>query len=691
MSNPIYKYKGESLRTFCMNTGLNYITIVQNIQREVTRNPYLSIDEVIEIIMDGLLNGERALSMYKIDGKTVRAICEEKSISYISVCARFKKKKDEMIDFPIEERFKESISFFEGRKKTRPVIYIDELPLRKYCTSRGISITRVNELYTRDYFDRTDISRAEAFKRVVYSLDRKRNELKKLLVDGKTLPEICDEHKIDYDALISRYMKYFYGSKNISLENAIKLLIDFFDEQNRIMNQTVCGLTPQEYCEKKGVDYNAVKFKYNHLYKDRTDISFEDAIVEIVDTIIINRNNSTKYYYNNKPLKQACEELGINYSYVTSNYRNRFSYRADISKEEGIRIIVEELLEKKNEGPITIDGVPLSEVCKKNGIKYSQIAYLYNRDKYKDRTDLTKEEAYKEIISILVAKKIEKQKPIDFKDSIIHENWIKPDEIINVKVSDEEKEVLKRLSEENNFRYSALLHIFKKLKLSDPEASNDLLYEKVVKAYKRKNSIRKVNEIFRRLDNGAVEDINEMKIICKKCRIDFESLLDLYHDDLTYNQALKMIWYYSDDVEKDGTHSISDKKKEIVLGFVNSLKLHPEMMKPKAEDLITIYKCGLLDTRGLILKAEKEYLKRIMNVTCKNNGINPGPKTRKYVVLAAKELYLREIKRCPLNNGQQIIKFIHENVEKKLDIFVKWKFYNAQNDSKKLTFEPKKD
>ena len=115
--------------------------------------------------------------------------------------------------------------------------------------------------------------------------------------------------------------------------------------------------------------------------------------------------------------------------------------------------------------------------------------------------------------------------------------------------------------------------------------------------------------MFDKLKNSKTCNINEIKDICDFFKIDFEKVNDLVRMDFSYNQAINMIWYFSDKKTNDDYRTITDKKIKDIFSLINNLK-NPNIDIEKFElyDLIGLYKSKLYDSRNEILLRQKKYI-----------------------------------------------------------------------------------
>ena len=79
--------------------------------------------------------------------------------------------------------------------------------------------------------------------------------------------------------------------------------------------------------------------------------------------------------------------------------------------------------------------------------------------------------------------------------------------------------------------------------------------------------------------------------------------------DFSYNQAINMIWYFSDKKTSNNYKMINDKKIKDIFILVDNLRSsNKDIEQFELYDLIGIYKSELYDSRSEILLRQKRYI-----------------------------------------------------------------------------------
>ena len=204
-----------------------------------------------------------------------------------------------------------------------------------------------------------------------------------------------------------------------------------------------------------------------------------------------------------------------------------------------------------------------------------------------------------------------------------------------------------------------------------------------IKKYEDRLHIDKINEIFDKLKNNKISSIDEIKDICNFLKIDFENVIELVNMDFSYNQAINMIWYFSDKKTNDDYKMITDKRIKDIFYLIDNLK-NPNMNIENFElyDLIGIYKSELYDSRNEILLRQKGYIYNTIFSLCNNYDIKVNSSNHEDFESEIKYYLLMVINRTNLNIYGQIIKYMDLTLKGYFRIYLKK--YKKQNNSLSL-------
>ena len=195
--------------------------------------------------------------------------------------------------------------------------------------------------------------------------------------------------------------------------------------------------------------------------------------------------------------------------------------------------------------------------------------------------------------------------------------------------------------------------------------------------------INKISEAFNKLKDKKINSISEIKAICTFLKIDFENVIDLVEMDFSYNQAINMIWYFSDKKTSDDYKIITDKKIKDVFTIINNLRnSNIDIEKFELYDLIGIYKSELYDSRNEILLKLQKYISHTIFSLCRSYEINIDKNNYEEFESEIKYYLLILINRISLNQTGQIIKYMDLTIKGYFRTFLKE--YKKQNSNLSL-------
>ena len=140
----------------------------------------------------------------------------------------------------------------------------------------------------------------------------------------------------------------------------------------------------------------------------------------------------------------------------------------------------------------------------------------------------------------------------------------------------------------------------------------------------------------------------------------------------TYNQAINMIWYFSDKTLNNDYKIISDNKIEYIFNLIVKLKNSEiDVEQIKLYDLIGIYKSCLYDTRNEILLRQKKYIYKTIYSLCNSYDIKIYNSNYEDYESEIKYYLLKVIDRINLNIEGQIIKYIDLTVKGYFRMYLK--------------------
>ena len=318
-----YYYLGIPLKQYCDENNLNYKNIIAYISRHRNSDNYkeLSDDEFIQVIMNQYQPFEPTY-MYK--GITLREYCSKNDLSYYSVISFVKRRLAKGSNNTIDELIDEGLRTIN---RYGIIYYYKGIPLKDYAKQNNLNASSIRSAI-----------------------------LKRRLQSDKSLQEIVDECVESYQKFT---IKYYYN-----------------------------GTSLLTYCNSIGLNYNTVIQKYLCEYSNRKDISIDDAIKQIVDYYKEHPPIKTKYYFNNQSLKKFCDSEGYHYLAILRKIERLKSKDSLLNNNE----IIEKSI-KKYEEKLEINKIneifnklknnnenEIKEICEFLKIDFENVNELINMD-----------------------------------------------------------------------------------------------------------------------------------------------------------------------------------------------------------------------------------------------------------------------------------------------------------------------
>lgn len=502
-----YFYKGISLSKYCKENDINISTIRARIWKKKQSKKYESYteQEIVNMVVEAY--GSAIKYMYK--GKSLRQYCLENDINIGTINSRIvslkKKKKDltndELVVLAMEEFENQNFRFF-----------YKGIPLKEYCESHpDINYNTIRTYINREKERNSELTDEELIEQY---LDKEHKGIYKYYYLGIPLKQYCDENNLSYRNIITYMSRYRNADnfKGLSDDEFVEAIMDQY--QPFEPKYLYKGLTLREYCIQNDLSYySVVSFVKRKLAKGSTK-SIDDLIDEGIKTI--NRYGII-YYYNGIPLKDYAEQNNLNASSIRCAI-----LRKQLKSDKPLQEIINDCVESYQKFSIKYfyNGIPLLTYCNNIGLNYNTVIqkYLYE---YADNIDISKDDAIKQIVNYYI-----EHPPVKTKYYFNNQS-------------------LTKFCDINGYPYLAIWRRIKTIESKDNSLDNEKIIEEAIRKYENRLQIDKINEIFNKLKNEN-NNINEIKDICDFLKIDFENVNDLVSMDFSYNQAINMIWYFSD-------------------------------------------------------------------------------------------------------------------------------------------------
>lgn len=645
MQESKYFYNGIPLSKYCKDNDINISTIRSRIWKKKQSKKYENYTE--QEIVDMVIEAYGSAIKYMYKGIALRQYCLDNGINIGTINSRInnlrkqneKLSNDELVILAMEEFDNKNFRFF-----------YKGVPLKEYCESYPeINYNTIRTYINRKKEKNPELSDEELIEQY---LDKEHKGIYKYYYLGIPLKQYCDENNLSYKNIITYISRYRNNDsfKDLNDDEFVEAIMDQY--QPFEPKYLYKGLTLREHCIQNDLSYySVISFVKRRLAKGSTK-SIDDLIDEGIKTI--NRYGII-YYYKSIPLKDYAEQNDLNVSSIRCAI-----LRKQLRSNKPLQEIINECVESYQKFSIKYyyNGIPLLTYCNSIGLNYNTVIqkYLYE---YADKTDIGIDEAIKQIV-----------------DYYIEHPPVKTKYYFN-------DQSLTKFCDVNGYPYLAIWRRIKTLESKDDSLDNEQIIASAIKKYEDRLQINKINEIFDKLKSGKINNINEIRNICDFLKVDFENVNDLVSMDFSYNQAINMIWYFSDKKTSNDYKMITDKKIKDIFTLIDNLKNSKKDIEQfELYDLIGIYKSELYDSRNEILLRQKKYIYKTLHSLCNGYEIKANNSNYEDFESEIKYYLLMVINRTNLNIYGQMIKYMDLTVKGYFRTYLKK--YRKQNNSLSL-------
>ena len=625
MAGNKYFYEGIPLSKYCKDHDIKLSTITARIWKKKQNKKYENYtdQEIVNLVM----KTRGGTTKYMYQGISLRQYCLENELNPKTIESRIHKLKNENKNFKNDDLVKLALEEFDNKNFK---FFYKGIPLKQYCEEHP----EINYNTIRSFIntEKTKTPTLSDEKIIEQYLAKEHKGIYRYYYLGIPLKQYCDENNLNHRNIIT------YMSRHRNDETFADLKDDEFVEA--IINQyqpfepkyIYKGITLSEYCKQNNLSYYSVVSYIKRKLVNGNAKNIDELIDEAINTI--NRYGII-YYYKGIPLKDYAKQNGLNASSIRSAI-----LRKKATSDKQLQEIIDECVESYQKFSIKYyyKGIPLFKYCQSIGLNYNTVIHKYLYE-YED-TDTNIDEAIKQIV-----------------DYYIEHPPIKTKYYFN-------NQSLTNFCDANGYTYFAIQRRIRKLQSKNILLNNDEIITTAIKKYEDKLQIDKINETFDKLKSLKSYDINEIKEICEFLKIDFENVNELVNMDFTFNQAINLIWYFSDKKTSNDFKIITDKKIEDIFILINALKKSDQDIEQfELYDLIGIYKSKLYDSRKEILLREKRYICKTIYSLCNSYNITLNKNNYEEFESEIKYYLLLVINRTNLNVKGQVIKYMDLTVK----------------------------
>lgn len=645
MQESKYFYNGIPLSKYCKDNDINISTIRSRIWKKKQSKKYENYTE--QEIVDMVIEAYGSAIKYMYKGISLRQYCLDNGINIGTINSRINNLRKQNVELSNDELVILAMEEFDNKNFR---FFYKGVPLKEYCESYPeINYNTIRTYINREKEKNPELSDEELIEQY---LDKEHKGIYKYYYLGIPLKQYCDENNLSYKNIITYISRYRNNDsfKDLNDDEFVEAIMDQY--QPFEPKYLYKGLTLREHCIQNDLSYySVISFVKRRLAKGSTK-SIDDLIDEGIKTI--NRYGII-YYYKSIPLKDYAEQNDLNVSSIRCAI-----LRKQLRSNKPLQEIINECVESYQKFSIKYyyNGIPLLTYCNNIGLNYNTIIqrYLYE---YADKTDIDIDETIKQIV-----------------DYYIEHPPVKTKYYFN-------DQSLTKFCDVNGYPYLAIWRRIKTLESKDNLLNNDQIIVSAIKKYEDRLEINKISEIFDKLKSNKKNDISEIKNICTFLKIDFENVNDLVSMDFSYNQAINMIWYFSDKKTSNDYKMITDKKIKDIFTLIDNLKNSKKDIEQfELYDLIGIYKSELYDSRNEILLRQKKYIYKTLHSLCNGYEIKVNNSNYEDFESEIKYYLLMVINRTNLNIYGQMIKYMDLTVKGYFRTYLKK--YRKQNNSLSL-------
>ena len=297
-------YQGMPLKDYCKeHTEINYNTIRNFINREIEKNPNLSVQEAIEKYIS---KEHKGIYKYYYCGIPLVQYCEENNLSYRNIIAFISRyRSSSQFQNLSDDEFIEQI--MDIYQPFEPKYMYKGITLRQYCEQNDLSYYSVVSFVKRKLVKKSSLNIDDLIDEGIKTINRYGIIY---YYKGIPLKDYAEQNNLNASSIRCAILKKQLRS-NKSLQEIIDECVESY--QKFSIKYYYNGIPLLTYCNSIGLNYNTVIQKYLHEYADNTDISIDHAIKKIVDYYLEHPPIKTKYYFNNQSLAKFCDVNGYHY------------------------------------------------------------------------------------------------------------------------------------------------------------------------------------------------------------------------------------------------------------------------------------------------------------------------------------------------------------------------------------------
>lgn len=353
-----YYYLGIPLKQYCEENNLNYRNIISYMCRYKNTDKYkgLTDDEFVAAIIDVYQPFE---PKYVYNGMTLSEYCKKNDLSYYSVVSFVKRKLTKNPEKSIDELIDEGIKTI---KRHGIIYYYKGIPLIEYAKENNLNASSIRCSIIR--------KKSKENRQLQEIIDECVETYQKFTIkyyyNDEPLISFCSKIGLNYNTVIQVYLDKYSRDQNITIDEAIKLIVDYYIEKPPIRTKYYFNnQSLSKFCDEKEYSYLAIWRRIKRLKDSNNQYSTEEIIEQSISMYEAKlkiqklnecfKNLKTAKYITSEDLLNLCGFLKIDYENLQDLFNMNFTinqsinmiwYFSDITNDNGYKIISDKKIEE---------------------------------------------------------------------------------------------------------------------------------------------------------------------------------------------------------------------------------------------------------------------------------------------------------------------------------------------------------
>lgn len=397
----IIYYKGYSLNKYCNLMHFDATRFRTEFENLKNLNPNLTTDELIAIVTH--YTDKIGSNFYYYDNMLLKQYCIKYDIIYDTVLRKILKIRNNNPSMIVQEIVNDVVA--EQLKKGKKIKYkIDGKNIREYCNDMGYNYGIILGNIHKQKKLNPKIEVSELLEIAINKYLNAPDKIK-YYYKGFILKTYCEDNELNYQAIVSRINKLRITNSKLTNEELVVLALN--SEYKLVTKKIVHYYNNKplkEYCENNDINYQTMLCKMRSI-KDANNLKTDKEIIEEAIEYYKNKKNNT-LMYGNQSLFDYCALNNLDYINIKKNIKKKFKEYEDIPLPVIIDIVLYKFNELKLYDTIYYKGYILEEYCQIYKLPYKNILSLYK--KYKNEFKNLNEDDLIHMVLIKIKPKVYK-------------------------------------------------------------------------------------------------------------------------------------------------------------------------------------------------------------------------------------------------------------------------------------------